>query len=326
MQRGVTFEEFNSRVRDPGAAREDTFLNSPMYYLLTGRYGAQVHEGYGSVMVTCDHPNLPDRTLAFPEIGAADGRLAASVLSAMDPPRGVVQLARYSEADLKRLEEALARREDKTVAFVKAQEEMTLDWRYPVHILSTFNTAAMAGGSYNSVRNKFRKAEGRIGVVGLDDPAAPRLMRAAVKYWEGGRIYQGHDLDGETAFFETLIRMIEEWPHLFKGSIFMDGRRPVGFSVCDTPFADTANLLANLTDTSVSGLAEFQVVSTCRALAAEGVAYLNRGGSETETLDQFKRKFNPVRSLAVHSAEVVYAGRRDPKVRSGILSMAPASV
>jgi len=66
-------------------------------------------------------------------------------------------------------------------------------------------------------------------------------------------------------------------------------------------------LFAGLADTSVSGLSDFQMISLCKYLDKAGVKYLNLGGSETDSLNSYKFKYSPVRSLDVLSADVVYA-------------------
>ena len=51
-------------------------------------------------------------------------------------------------------------------------------------------------------------------------------------------------------------------------------------------------------------------------MGGENILFMNFGGSETETLDQFKRKFMPVKSITIHSAHVHYAPRFDVNVRT----------
>lgn len=75
-----SYEYFNRVVRQPAFARDDTYLNSPLYYVLTGRKGVWVHEGFGAVMVVCAHPHVADRLLVFPEIGNAGGRRATGAV------------------------------------------------------------------------------------------------------------------------------------------------------------------------------------------------------------------------------------------------------
>jgi hypothetical protein len=315
---GFTYEQFNALVRQPAVAREDSYLNAPLYYILTGRKGIWVHEGYGAIMVVCRHPHIEDRLLVFPEVGHAEGKLAASVLSGLEPPPGGVQLARFTAYDLESLKDALSQQNSSSrIDSIKVVQEESLDWRYPAHMLDTARVARVEGNEFAKIRNKCRKTEGATEILDLQDPAALRAMRAAHKYWEGSMVLRNQDGSDSNGYYMTLFAMIEEWPHLFNGLVFMQGKRPVGFTVCDAPFMKKVNLLANLSDATVAGLADYQIVATCRAMSAKGVIALNFGGSETESLDLFKRKFMPVKSLELLSADVLYAPRQDMNVRAG---------
>lgn len=323
MGTGFTYERFNACVRQPEAARGDSYLNAPLYYLLTGRKGAWIHEGYGAMLVVCKHPHIADRLMVFPEIGPDDrsdkGRLMISVLSNLTPPAGGVQLARFTDADLDLVHKALAERNDSTLDSIQKIAEDSMDWRYPVHILDTKYVAALEGAAFTKIRNKCRQVEGEITTLTLDNPLSLRAMKAALKYWEGSRLYREEDEDTDLSFYGTLFSMIERWPERFGGCVFMQGKRPLGFTVYDQPFMGTANLLANLCDASITGLADYQVVTTCRQLASAGVAGLNFGGSETAGLDAFKRKFSPKQSFNIASGAVHYAARQDINIRSALL-------
>lgn len=107
-------------------------------------------------------------------------------------------------------------------------------------------------------------------------------------------------------FYVELFKVMEDYPEMLQGLLFMDGKKPLGFSIWDQPTDHTSNLLANLADGSVTGLADYQTVTTCRTLNDQGIRYLNRGGSETRNLDGFKVKFKPVKTLDIFSADVIY--------------------
>ncbi|HEY8189972.1 MAG TPA: hypothetical protein VIF12_04760 [Micavibrio sp.] len=319
MGTGFTYEQFNALVRQPAVAREDSYLNAPLYYILTGRKGIWVHEGYGSAMAVCRHPHIDDRLLVFPEVGHAEGKLAASVLSGLELPPGGVQLARFTAYNLESLKDALSQQNSSRIDSIKVIQEEILDWRYPAHMLDTARVARVEGHEFAKIRNKCRKVKSTTEILDLQDPAALRAMRAAHKYWEGSMVLRDRDGSDSNGYYTTLFAMIEEWPHLFNGLVFMQGKRPLGFTVCDTPFMKKANLLANLSDATVAGLADYQVVATCRTMAAKGVIALNFGGSETESLDLFKRKFVPSASIELMSADIIYHAGKDGNVRSGAL-------
>lgn len=323
MQIEFSFERFNAVIRQQSVAKCDTYLNAPLYYALTGRHGIWIYEGYGALLVVCRHPHIPDRLLVFPEIGVNDahaqGKLTASVISDLDVPAGGVQLARFNDQDLAHLREALSQKNNARVSHIDVIPENTMDWRFAVHILNTEKVARLQGHAFMKIRNKIRKVQDQTEILRLGDPGAVRAMRAAHKYWEGSLMMRDIDGGDTSGFYKSLFTMIEEWPELFNGLVFIQGKRPVGFTVYDTPFMQTANLLANLSDAAIAGLADFQIVETCKAMAADGILRMNFGGSETETLDLFKRKFVPEKSLDLRSAEVFYANSYDREVKSSML-------
>ena len=326
METSYLYETFNGLLRRPGAARDDSYLNAPLYYMLTGRGQVRIHEGYGAVMAVCPHPQVDGRLLVFPEIGPGKGRLAASVLTELEAPSNGIQLARFTEEDIAGLKDALSMRNAGRIETIIKVEETAMDWRYPVHLLDTIKVGAMDGAAFAKIRNKCRQVAGTMAVQPLSEPGMLQAMRAARKYWEGSMMMRGHFTDDMSGYYDTLFAMIAEWPHLFGGLVFLQGKRPVGFTVHDRPFNGTANMFANISDASITGLADYQVVATCRALGSTGTKSLNFGGSETESLDLFKRKFLPHKTVTVYSAEPCYAFQRDRHVRSGLLQagLAPA--
>lgn len=301
----LTYEFLRSVLSGDQNAREDSYVNSPLYYMLTGRKGAQLYKNHASALVTCMHPNMPHRLLVFPEIGKGDYHLTATVLDMITPPASGVQLARYTEDDLKKLKQQL---EDSSsnVSAITVTEENVLDWRYPVRIFDTAQVSALNGHGFQSIRSKFKQAASHITHVPLSRGTALRLMKACLKYWEGSMIYNAKDTDTMSDFYIELFKIMEDYPEMLQGLLFMDGKKPLGFSIWDQPTDHTSNLLANLGDASVTGLADYQTITTCRALNDQGIRYLNRGGSETQSLDSFKAKFKPAKTINIMSADVIY--------------------
>ena len=244
--------------------------------------------------------------MVFPEIGKADYELTASVLGMLTPPKNGIQLARHSMQDIVAIKREIADRTYTTVSGIQTRDETVEDWRYPVRIFDTALITAMEGRKFKNIRNKFRTAAQNIEAIPLEPGSALSHMRAALKFWEGTMIANQKDHPNMSGMYEELFRIAAARPESVNGLYFCQGKRPVGLSIWDTPYADTANLVANLSDTSVTGLSEFQVVSACRTLDEQGVKYLNRGGSEREGLDDFKVKFNPVKTVKILSAEVTY--------------------
>jgi hypothetical protein len=65
-----------------------------------------------------------------------------------------------------------------------------------------------------------------------------------------------------------------------------------------------ANSLIGLNRSSIKGMSEFQMVTACRTLSAQGVHSYNLGGSERQSLDDYKQKFMPYSAVHLRSYDV----------------------
>ena len=310
-----SYDFLKALVHGKDSAREDTYLNSPLYYMLTGRKGTWLYQDDKSSLIVCAHPHIEERLMVFPEIGRADYALTSSVLGALPKQENGVQLARYSDADLSTLKRQLARTDNRKVAGLTVREETMMDWRYPVHILDTDVVSVMEGSDFAKIRNKFRKAADGLTHTPINAEEDLRTMRAAVKFWEGTMIFNNKETDGMSDFYHALFDTVSDHPDHIEGMIYLQGRRPVGMTLWDQPQEQTANIFVNLGDTSITGLSDFQLVTTCQRLQDHGVNFANMGGSEIESLDAFKRKFMPARSIPLLSADIIYNDDLDQSIQ-----------
>ncbi len=297
------FKSLKTHITVPSHQREDSFINSIAYYMLTGRRGAWVCENQTAKAVVCRHPNMKDRLLIFPEIGHGDGSLIADIIRTLDLSKQSAQLARFTDQEVAAVQSHLHKNSSINITLVK---ETQLDWYYPVHILDTAQVSHLNGPNFRNIRQKLRKIdELNVHMIGLNDEAAMRYLYACTKYWEGNQIlYNSRYQTGDSAFYQTLFSLINTHPDLFDGFIIRYGNRVGGFSIWDQTTTDTTNLIANLVDIHISGLSEYQLVMTCRLLHEKGIQFLNRGGSERVGLHNFKQKFAPVKTIDLVSALV----------------------
>lgn len=302
-----SYEFLKAELLAFAGVKPDSFLNSAFYYLVTGRKGAWLYKGRNSLLVVCKHPHVANRLMVFPELGKADYELTASVLNMLERAENDIQLVRYTQEELKLLKTTLAKLNYSAVTSVSSIEENIMDWRYPARILDTGMVAKMSGASFMKIRNKFRKAAEHVTHIEIDKSNALRMMRAALKFWEGNMIFNEKDTADMSEFYHEMFKIIQKYPDAIEGLLFLKGNKPLGFSAWDNvPRSKTANLFVNLGDTSVRGLSDYQTVTTCRVLKERGVDYLNMGGSEIASLDAFKAKYQPVKSLNLLSANVSY--------------------
>ena len=293
-------------VAQDACPRADSYLNSPLYYSLTGRKGLSVYRHENSVLMVCTHPNKDNCLLVFPELGDSDFYLTATVLNMLEPPENGIQLARFSSEEVAKLKRALSLHNNSRLINVEIIDEDDLDWKYPVRILDTQMVSEMRGKSFKQVRTKFRKAAAHINIKEMTEDNCEKMMRAALKFWEGTMIINDKDTESMDEFYDAFIKTLKDNPRCAEGLFFFDGKRPVGFSVWERVSPQKANSFINICDTSITGLSDFQMGSTCRKLHETGIKYLNLGGSETESLDAFKRKYMPVESIQLVSAKVEY--------------------
>ena len=320
-----SFERLHKHLIAPGSRHRDTYLNSSVYYALTGRKGAWVYAHDETIVVTCLHPNRDHCLLVFPEIGEKrDCSLLLRVLATVRIPQNGIQLARFSADDIHLLQQALGKKADSPVESISVMEEPLLDWLYPVHMLDTKAVSSMQGPEFYNVRKEYNKTADRIQSMALSDERSARGLLAVLKYWEGSMILNEKDGIGDiTNYYLTLFDLIHRRPDIFDGLIFFEGRKPVGFSIWENSLPGVANFTANLSDISIKGLSDYQLVSSCRRMNETGFGRLNFGGSETEGLDFLKRKFQPAETFPIYSASIQYKNQNDDL---SISTLIPSSV
>lgn len=294
----------------------DSYVRSLGYYLLTGRKGARLFSDGHSQLVICQHPHIADRLLVFPEINGT-GALTIKVLNQIEQPSSGIQLARYTVQDIARFRLAAQNLSAGKKIVAQEIEETVLDWKFPARILDTATTAALEGKAFDKLRNKVNKAGTGLETLPLHSESGHRAMRASLMFWAGAMIYgnkeTGHDLTG---FYESLFRIIQEYPAMFDGLVFLADGEPAGFTVWDAPVNGAVNAVAGLSRQSVKGMSEFQTVTACRVLRDQGVHSYNMGGSETEGLDHYKTKFQPARSVEMRSYEITFESRFSDRLKT----------
>lgn len=270
------------------APATDPFARSAGYFAVTGRNGLWLYGTEGTAMLIVRHPNRSDRLLLFPPIGPDGAALIGSAL--IDPrlPQGRRQLARVTASDggLTAMFGATAERED------------VLDWAYPVHVVSTAALVARQGGVFNSLRGHVRRAE-RAGYVAeaLDIGRDSDAVRAIAASWAASKAGDGFTYGDLTGPTESCIGLMTRGVASLQGVMVRGPQGPAGFWIWE----EGAGQAVSLVRISIGrqGAAELAAVAAAARIDARGIPLLCLGGSETESLDQFKRKLGPVRSVAL---------------------------
>lgn len=283
----------------------DSFLTSPVYYAVTARRGLWLYETASSFIPVCWHPNNPGQLLVFPirDCHADLGRL----LSVLPRPPDLLRVARVKSTEALMLVSSQFPAAAPTLRISVPEHERILDWSYPVRILSTQTVAAMHGPDYRYIRNHFKQIAGRrhsieqLGHHHLDDLADFVACCATRKSPSTSDARQRRDP------YDVMMTLMDRATIAIDGFVTYIEGRIEGFTLWDVSNAAgavTANRHVNLTNPSVRGIAEFQTVHMARQLCDQGILRMNVGGAETLTLDRFKSKFMPVRSIPLCSITV----------------------
>jgi len=285
---------------------EDSYNISELYHSLTGRKGAWIYKDLTSSLIVCQHPHIVNTLMVFPEVGLRHYSLTARVLQKLQKSQHDIQLSRYTNKDILKLKDKLDSLDLNLVKSIEDIQEDQMDWKYPSHIFDTQILSELYGNTYRRIRQKYSQLSKAINVKPINHATAIKDMRVALKYWEGSMIDAGRDTDDMLAFYNEFLKVLSKFDGTYDGFLYFHGRRPVGFSVHEIIQKDTANFFISVCDNSTPGLSDFQIVETCRHLNMQGIKYLNVGGSETESLDAYKRKFKPCKSIQLYSAKVNY--------------------
>jgi hypothetical protein len=296
----------------PGLARRlaayesvDPYAVSAAYYGFTGRHGLWTYEEDGDVIPFCLHPNVPGTMLVFPSASPRGLKLAEGLLRNYLLPEGRVQLSRLlpetaAEAAARLPWAAKGRR-------YAVVDEPVLDWLFPVHTLSTSLVVAREGGAFEKFRNRLNRVDmSRITVDALDIGAHYDELMDLCRRWANDRARGNFSFDDLFEPHAAIVRLVRDSALDLKGTVIRMEGTCVGFGVWEMPSgpAGAASSVAFLAHGPSKGLPELLQLEMCRALEKDGVARACIGGSETEGLDTYKKKLQPVESLSLVTVEV----------------------
>ena len=269
------------------ATGPDPFARSPAYFAMTGRKGLWLYATDDTAMLVCRHPNRADRLLMFWPMGRDPEGLLAAAARDDRLPAGRRQVARV-DANVSGL--------DMPVGVV--EQEDVLDWAFPVHVISTSLVKERKGGTFNNLRGHLNRAAragltARPVVFGADDCA----IESIVAQWADMKDRPGFtrsDLIGPTL---ACLHLAATGVRSLGAVIVHEGSTPVGFWLWEELPQEGA--AASLVRVSIGqhGAAELAAAAAADRLAARGIERLCLGGSETASLDAFKRKLGPTQSI-----------------------------
>ncbi|NCC23199.1 MAG: DUF2156 domain-containing protein [Alphaproteobacteria bacterium] len=275
----------------------DTYLNSPAYYLITGRNGLWLYGDDDAVMLVARHPNDPEQLLLFPPLGKNPFGLIRKAQHDVSFPDGRLRLARIGFEETSLIHRLI------TESGAQEREEDLLDWRYPVHILGTKEVVEHKGAKFKDFRNNVHRARSRgLNAEPIKTKAHILDALAVCRIWASRHVNEHYSLPNLMEPSVIPLELLERRVLPVQGLVAYENGLPIGYIVWEEtdPKTGTANSIAGLSIRS-RGTDEFLVLEMCRVLAEKGFSRVCIGGSETEGLDAFKRKMCPVASIPLRS-------------------------
>lgn len=285
---------------------DDPYLVSAAYHGFTGRLGLWMYSEGSDFILFSLHPNTPEKILIFSGLSTRGAELAKNLVKSSFFPGSSFQLARLKA---EQAAEAVTFLSWTTAGYDYAVcEEPVLDWLFPVHILSTDLVCQHTGQKFKDFRKNTHRVDAkRISIEPLDIRAHYFDLMSLSLTWAKDHFSESYSIDDLFKPHATIIKMLRDSDLDLRGSvIFMDGRC-VSFAVWEMPSASDlpAISIASLSHGPSKGLSELQYLEMCKSLKDAGVARVCIGGSETASLDAYKRKMNPVESVSLKSVSAM---------------------
>jgi hypothetical protein len=304
-----------ANLSESARRRYDSYALSPAYYAFTARLGGSVVRSNGALTVSCRHPNRSGVQLIFPELSEAPTYATGLRIARKAVREGLVphfvRLTGDHRAGLFLAARSLTRQGLQLMDF----EEDILDWRFPIHVLDTSLVACRRGGRFKRLRLQLRKVQrGRLSVLEYRHEAHAVAADKLLKAWSAQYRHPQYSTDQIVLPIWKLLQIRPDQVKTLRRQLLCLDGEVCGVSVWEEPVYQDgpANLLAVASTHSVSGISEWQMALLCEQLIARGITRLNIGGSETEGLDRYKRKFRPPESRDLYSAAVVPMVARQP--------------
>lgn len=289
----------------------DSYSISPVYYALTGRKGLWIYQDGNTYIPLCWHPNTEGQILVFPLRGENNPLVMTRLLNEIPTPPAGIRLARIKKSRLNSKNFSKPTHASERLISYAPVQELILDWRYPVRVLSTEIVSSMRGHSFMRTRNHVNQAKrNSISVCPLNSSHTAQLINFIYK-WANKR----------TNNFDELIDLLDPYKKIFElhasddfnldGLVFIIDGAIQGLTIWEMPNSKNAvaNSWVNICNTGYTGISEFMMKALAETLLKKGINLFNLGGSETKGLDDYKMKYSPAHNISLSSVEVIIEGR-----------------
>jgi hypothetical protein len=280
--------------------------HSPIYYWFTGRHGFWKYAHPDMTLFFCRHPNAPDDFLVFlpfvhENTTPESLETVASFLVKLALFTKRIQLARIPSELAPQLISGLNQFSALGITYTQLEEDR-LDWRYPLHILSTQMTGKEpVTWQLPRFRQGLNQLKPHFIVSKPFDVSEKEVISAF--FYEWAQLRNMPDIEEAVAPYQALLSLLVDEINQLGSLLFYKDEKLVGISVWETCTPTMALLHTNIANVFPKGLPHFLIRETCAYLYDTGIEYVNLGGSETPGLDQFKKSFGPFESVSLCSID-----------------------
>jgi hypothetical protein len=304
----------------------DVYCRSALYFALTGRRKVWIVRYKDRYLVVLRHPNVPRTLLVFCPFISSASELAEQV-EALSRCKGFLTQFQDHGIFLARIPERIA--EDFLSKHAvglphckpeQVQEEV-LDWVYPSYDIELQKLLNLEGRRLKIYRKKLRKFCGQdIEVRRPSDFSLKELVkvvREVNKGWVRTKLTsqstRGISPRGLMGCYRAMVALNGDPSLAMDGLILKRGEDYLAFSFWERPANGKAvACLAALPVSHEKGLSEYLYYAIAKCLKQEKENYNEMciGGSETASLDQFKKKLDP---SGVHELQTIRIRLNAPK-------------
>ncbi len=324
---------------------KDVYIRSPLYFAFTGRKGVLHFSINGLELIGCTHPNDDATLLLFmpfvyneQALNTYVEALACSLVN-RSPASLFSYFCRFKHIHIARVPGALIglkefdrKRIGKGCVSLEIAKEDRLDWAFPSYDICLNKSASLGGAELSSYRNKVKKFERHgVSVVQFDELA--RDERSAIIYniskrWVfnklgniDGKAWASFNKEELLGPYSCLSDMAMRAEFPIDGIFLKKGSEYIAFWLWEDNGRRTQAVpcLAAVQASYEPGCSEYLHYQAARRLLHCGYREMCIGGSESATLDTFKRKFRPVRehelyTLKLDMNRMAAAGRMEDDV------------
>lgn len=274
----------------------DSYVVSPVYYLMTGRKGGRILTLDNKTLIVVKHPNLDNHYLIYPNIIGGEN---SDLKTELEVAKMMLRQKCGIKVIIARVPAKIACRYKNLIV-----EEDYMDWKFPVHILDVVDVVNQKGKNFQQIRqriNQLNVHKCRTKEVDVFDDCDV-ILNMAIN-WATMFPYEHYSIDDLISPTLKLLELMKDSRLSIYGQIVYYDGVPSAYCLWEQ-HEGIANGFAMSADRNIPGLAEYNIVEMCRILESRSVSKINMGGAESEGLNRFKKKFSPSDSLNLKSCMV----------------------